>query len=231
MAAVEGLLAGAVVGMVVLAARAELDQRRAVRLGKLVDEAAGAGDELRDARGRAGQDEGGDAGGAAGHVVDREPSAPRLAEQVAAIEAERGPHLVDLGHEPVDRPERRVVGRVRAAAPELVIDDRRPVLGEALGQREHVVVGGAGAAVQEQNRGGATATQAPVPHAAALDLDISLVCHRFPSLRIPAGIMTGIPRPREGEIHDSEGWSAFGLKLPIFKRAGFFCVVFNLRCQ
>ena len=32
----------------------------------------------------------------AGHVLDREPAAPRLAEQVAAVEAEGGAHLVDL---------------------------------------------------------------------------------------------------------------------------------------
>ena len=89
---------------------------------------------------------------AAGHVLDREPAAPRLAEQVAAVEPERGAHLVELLDGAVDRPERRVVGLLGAAAAELVVDDHRAVLGQPLGERLHVVRGRARAAVQEQHR-------------------------------------------------------------------------------
>ena len=73
------------------------------------------------------------------HVLDREPPAPRLAEQVAAVEAERRAHLVELLHRPLDRPERRVVGMVGAAAAELVVDDHRAVLRQPLGQGQQVI--------------------------------------------------------------------------------------------
>jgi hypothetical protein len=180
-----------------------------VRLGGL-DQAAGAGDELGDARRRAGEDKADDALGAAGHVVDCEPSAPRLAEEVAAVEPERGAHLVDLGHKPVDGPERRVVGRVRPAAPELVVDDRRSVLREPFCQRQHVVVRRARPAVQEEHRQRVAVSKAPIPHVAALDLDHAVVRHRIPSGPVSAGIMPGIPRPGERPVHSPEGWSALG---------------------
>ena len=128
MAPVELLLARAIVGVVVLPARAELCQRRPVRLGQVVDQAAGAGDELGDARRRAGEDEADDALGAAGHVVDCEPPAPRLAEEVArsSPSAARTWSTSVTNRSTVQQ--RRVVGRVRPAAPELVVDDRRSVL-------------------------------------------------------------------------------------------------------
>ena len=97
-------------------------------LREVLDQPSRLGDELRDARGRTRQHQLFDPAGSPDHVVDRQPAAPGLPEEVTDVEAERGAHLVDLLDGAVDRPQRRVVGLVGAPAAELVVDDRRTVL-------------------------------------------------------------------------------------------------------
>ncbi len=195
-AVVEDLDGGLVVGVVVFLLRAELDQRRAVRLGQLLDQAAGAGHELGDARRGAREHEPLDAGRAPRHVLDREPSAPRLAEQVAAPEPEGRAHLVDLLDRPVDRPQGRVVGAIRAAAAELVVHDHRPVVGEPLGERDHVVAGGARAAVQEQDGRALAGPEPGGPDAPARDLDAPLLGLLDPHRGDITGDIAASRRPR-----------------------------------
>ena len=176
-AAVELLHRLAVLGPVVLAAGAELDQGRSRRLGQLLDQPPRLARELGDARRRRGEHEPGDPLRSAAHVLDREPAAPRLPEQVAALEAERVAHLVDLLAGAVERPQRRVVRLVRAAAAELVVDDRRAVGGQALGQRLDVVARRAGAAVQDEQRHAVAVAVPPVPDAPARDVDRAFLAH------------------------------------------------------
>jgi len=68
---------------------------------------------------------------------------------VQSLEAERRTDLGEFGDEPVHGPQRDVVGAIRAAAAQLVIEDDRAVFGQCLEWLE-VVVREAGAAVQAQ---------------------------------------------------------------------------------
>ena len=190
-AAVEDVDGLEVRGVVVAALRAQLLQHGRVRLRQVVDEPSRLVGELLDRRRRAGQDEPDDARAAAAReVLDGEPAAPRLPEQVAALlEAERRAHLVDLVHGAIERPQRRVVRLVGGAAPELVVEDHRPVRGHALRERADVVVRGARPAVQRQQGRGVAAAEPLVPDAAAADLDGAGLAHAAPLRRWTAGSM------------------------------------------
>src|SRR6185312_5276699 len=99
--------------------------------------------------------------------------APRAAEQVHPVEAEGVADGVQLVHEPLDRPQRPVVGDVRLAASELVVEDDPAAVGQLL-ERLRVVARRAGAAVQGEQRH-ATLADAAVPHVPAGDGDAPLV--------------------------------------------------------
>ncbi len=134
-----------------------------------------------DAGGAAAQDQAAQRRGAVQHVLHGQHPAPGAAEQVQVVQAERLPDHHQLLDEPFDRPQRAVVGTIRAAAAELVVEDDPAPVGE-VGEPLQVVVREAGAAVQAQQRRSATATDALVPDLAAGDLDVALVRHwRLPS--------------------------------------------------
>jgi hypothetical protein len=111
------------------------------------------------------------------HVLDRQPAAPRLAEQVDAVQSERVADCVDLGHEAVQRPQRRVVGLLGASAAQLVPEDDRAAGGQRLTQGRDVVAAGARSAVEHEQRRRIARSQPPVPDAAARDVEPALGLH------------------------------------------------------
>ena len=106
---------------------------------------------LRLAEGRR-EDEPATPSGAREHVLEREHPAPRRAEQVDAVEAERCPQRRRARRGRAGATDRVVLGPARAAAAELVVeDDAAALLGELL-ERLEVVVRRAGPAVQAEQR-------------------------------------------------------------------------------
>ena len=85
------------------------------------------------------------------HVLHGQHAAPRAAEQVQLVETECSADLRQFLDEPVDCPQRDVIGTVGVAAAELVVEDHLAAVGQRL-QRLQVVVREAGAAVQAQQR-------------------------------------------------------------------------------
>jgi len=132
-----------------------------------------AGDELSRACRGAGQHDSLHAAGLAQQVFDGEPTAPRVSVQVEPAQVERAPDRPDFGDEPVDCPQRWIVGLVRAATAELVVEDDRPVGGEVAEWFE-IVVPGARSAVQYQQRRTPPTTDDVDPDATAGDLDVPL---------------------------------------------------------
>src|SRR5207302_8063614 len=115
-------------------------------------QAPGLLDPLRDARRRAREDEAREAGRPRECVLHRQHAAPRVAEEVDALEAERLAHGAELVDEELDRPERRIVGEIGLPAAELVVEDRAAAgLGHPL-QRLEIVVRPAWASVQQEER-------------------------------------------------------------------------------
>ena len=121
---------------------------------------------------RGGEDEALEPLGPGEGIFLREHPAPRGAEEVEAVEAERVPHGLHLGDEELERPERVVAGPVGVAAAELVVPDDLAAGGEWL---EALVVGRrrAGAAVQaqERERAGRALADDAVPRAVAAKRD------------------------------------------------------------
>jgi hypothetical protein len=111
-------------------------------------------------------------------VLLAEEAAPRLAEDVVAVgDSERVDEVVELANEELDRPEVGAPVRiVRAAAvPELVVVDDRAAVGQ-VGDRQEIVVGGPGPAVQDDERRRRRGVPGP-----------QLAGHAEPRLRLPEG--------------------------------------------
>ena len=86
-------------------------------------------------------------------VFDGENATPGVAEQeeVAGVEAEGDAHLLEFVDEPVDFPEVRLIGFVAIERAKLVVVDVFDASGGEIGiARLEIFVGGAGAAVQQQ---------------------------------------------------------------------------------
>jgi hypothetical protein len=107
-------------------------------------------------------------------VLHPEHPAPRMAEDVDALEAEGVADRIDLVDEQLWRPDRRVVLRVdrRVAGPELVVEHDLPLVGQGL-VRLHVQPVRAGPAVQaeERDRIAAVGADRPVPRLVAAERD------------------------------------------------------------
>ena len=118
--------------------------------------------------GRRGEDQGAQQGRVLERPLLREHPAEAVAQQVDAPEIERRAHLLDLAHEPLHGPERRVVGRLGLAAAELVVEDDAEVVGRQVGDRVEVRARAAGPTVQAEERARAGAVD-PVGDLTALD--------------------------------------------------------------
>jgi hypothetical protein len=80
-------------------------------------------------------------------ILDGEPPALGLPQQVDRLQVEGPPHGVDLRHTPLQPPEGPVVGLVRFTTAELIIEDDRAVRRQRC-ERRQVVMPGARSAVQ-----------------------------------------------------------------------------------
>ncbi len=120
------------------------------------------------------------------HVLEREHAAPGCAEEMDPVEAQLRAHRVDLFTEDVHRP-LDVLRSVRAATADLVVDDDRPLRRESL-ERTEVVMGGARAAVQGEERRGPGPELAgnAVPGAVAAKVGVALG-----NTRLHAGLRYG----------------------------------------
>ena len=123
-------------------------------LGHEADEAVRLVQPGLDADGRAVDDEGVHAGVVAHHAVHAQHAAPRVAEQVDVVQAQRLAHGVELVRPEVVGVEAVVLVRDgRLAAADLVVeDDLAPVALRDLGVRQQVVVAVARTAVQHEQR-------------------------------------------------------------------------------
>ena len=83
------------------------------------------------------------------HVLDSQPAAPGLTEQVDRVETERGPYFIDLANEAVQLPESDIIRAVRLAAAELIVEHDGSRVGE-FPEGLEVVVSGARSAMQHQ---------------------------------------------------------------------------------
>ena len=164
-------------GVVVRTPCPQLLQRAAVGLRHGVDQPGRLRHELRRRARRAREDQPHDARASASEVLDREPAAPGLPEQVTALEPERLADDVELLHRTIDRPERRIVRLLRLAAAELVEHDHRSVRSHPLDERVEVVVAGAGAPVQREQRRRGPLAESLVPDASTGDVDHAGLAH------------------------------------------------------
>ena len=106
-------------------------------------------------------------------VLQRQPAAPRIAEEVHPLQPERLSHRRHLCDRPLNGPETRVVRTIRSAAAELVVEDHHAFIGQ-VGQGVDVVVRHARPAMQAQERDAALANGL-VPDPASWNLDRAFV--------------------------------------------------------
>ncbi len=98
-------------------------------------------------------------GCASAHSCASNP-AEAVPEQVDTPEVERRAHLLDLADEAPDRPQRRVIGRLRLATAELVVEHDAQVVRRQVRERLEIGARDARAAVQAEQRARAGAVDA-----------------------------------------------------------------------
>src|SRR5580704_14078516 len=100
---------------------------RSHRLVQLGAQISAIGNPARNAWWRAAEYQAVELGSAVERVLQREPAAPRVAEQVQLLQSERLLHGRQFLNEPADRPQGLIIGALRSARTELVVKDDRSV--------------------------------------------------------------------------------------------------------
>ena len=172
----------AVAGVLEVAARLGVDHPHVAVRAELDPQARHLRERERDRGAGVREHEALDAVGVVERVLERQAAAPGLAEQHHPLEPERVADAVELGHEAVDPPERRVVGLVGAAAAELVVEQHGQLVAGELLQPPQVLERDPRAAVQHDERDRAVAVALDVQLMPPVDRDASRL-HRYPSAR------------------------------------------------